>query len=156
MKNQISDFVEHIYTLTLTDPASTILASNFFEGIMNPYIKNKLRYCKISNLQDMFKFAFEEDQKQKIRALDFEPNLTQQPIVTFKSLRTALVTNVEMRVISLRIVPCIKIIPYNITIPHQISNIHMHPTVGQIAKTHMFAPITQTLNNLLEQLKSYP
>ena len=44
----------------------------FIEGIMNPYIKNNLRSCKISTLQDIFKFALEEDQKQKIRALDFE------------------------------------------------------------------------------------
>ena len=40
---------------------------------MNPYIKNKLRSCKISNLQDIFfKFALQEDQKQKTSALDFE------------------------------------------------------------------------------------
>ena len=70
--SKFSDLVEHAYTLTSTDPASTILASNVFEGIMNPYIKNKLRSCKISHLQDIFKFALEEDQKQKIRALDFE------------------------------------------------------------------------------------
>ena len=63
---------EHAYTLTPTDPSSTILASNCIEGIMNPYIKNKVRSCKISNLQDIFKVALEEDQKQKIRALDFE------------------------------------------------------------------------------------
>ena len=55
-----------------TDPVSMILASNFTEEIKNPHIKNKLRSYKISNLQDIFKFALEEDQKQKIRALDFE------------------------------------------------------------------------------------
>ena len=49
-----------------------ILASNFIECNMNPYTKNKLRSCKISNLQDIFKSALEEDQKQKIRAFDFE------------------------------------------------------------------------------------
>ena len=70
--SKFSDLVGHAYTLTPTDPASMILASNFIEGIMNPHIKNKLRSCKISNLQDIFKFAIEEDQKQKIRALDFE------------------------------------------------------------------------------------
>ena len=70
--SKFSDLVEHAYTLTPTNPASMILASNFIEGIMNPYIKNKLRSCKIATLQDIFKFALEEDQKQKIRALDFE------------------------------------------------------------------------------------
>ena len=66
------DLVEYAYTLTPTDQASMILTSNFIEGIMNPYNKNKLRSCKISNLQDIFKFALEEDQKHKIKALDFE------------------------------------------------------------------------------------
>ena len=70
--SKFSDLVEHAYTLMPIDPASMILASNVIEGIMNPYIKNKLRPCKISNLQDMFKFALEKDQKQKIRASDFE------------------------------------------------------------------------------------
>ena len=65
--SKFSDLVEHAYTLTSTDPASMILVSNFIEGIMNPYLKNKLRSCKISNLQDIFKFALEEYQKQKIR-----------------------------------------------------------------------------------------
>ena len=70
--SKFSDLVELAYTLTPTDQASMNLASNFIKGIMNPYIKNKLRSCKISNLQDIFKFALEEDQKQKTRALDFE------------------------------------------------------------------------------------
>ena len=70
--SKFSDLVEHAYTLTPTDPATMILASNFIEGIMNPYIKNKLRSCKIATLQDNFRFALEEDQKQKIRILDFK------------------------------------------------------------------------------------
>ena len=70
--SKFSDLVEHAHTLTPIDPVSMILASNFIEGIMNPYIKNKLRSRKITNLQDIFKFVLEEDQKQKIRALDFE------------------------------------------------------------------------------------
>ena len=70
--SKFTDLVEHAYTLTPTEPASMILAPNFTEGIKNPHIKNKLGSCKISNLQDIFRFALEEDQKQKIRALDFE------------------------------------------------------------------------------------
>ena len=70
--SKFSDLVEHAYTLTPTDPGSMILASTFIEGIMNPYIKNKLRSCKVSNLKDIFRFALQEDQKHKIRALDFE------------------------------------------------------------------------------------
>ena len=70
--SEFTDLVEHAYTLTPTDPTSMILATNFPEGIKNPHIKNTLRSHKISNLQDIFKFALEEDKKQKIRALDFE------------------------------------------------------------------------------------
>ena len=69
--SKFTDLVEHAYTLTPTDPVSTILATNFTEGIKNPHIKNKLRSCKTSNLQAIFKFALEEDHQQKIRALDF-------------------------------------------------------------------------------------
>ena len=47
-----SDLVEHAYTFTHTDPAGMILVSNFIQGIMNPHIRNKLRCCKIPNLQD--------------------------------------------------------------------------------------------------------
>ena len=70
--SEFTDLVEHAYTFTPTDLASMILATNFTEGIKNPHIKNKLRSHKISNLQDIFKIALEEDQKQKIRALNFE------------------------------------------------------------------------------------
>ena len=38
--SKFTDLVEHAYTLTPTDPASTILATNT-EGIKNPHIKNK-------------------------------------------------------------------------------------------------------------------
>ena len=69
--SKFSDLVEYAYTLPPTVPESIILASNFIEGIMNPHIKNTLRSCKISNLQDISKIAL-EDQKQKIQALDFE------------------------------------------------------------------------------------
>ena len=58
-----------------------------------------------------------------------------------------------MRAISLRIVLSSKIIPHIITIQHQSINSHMHPTVGQLATTQTCLPITQTLGNLLEQLK---
>ena len=45
--SKFSDLVEHGYTLTPGDPASMILASDFVEGIMNPYIKNKLISSKL-------------------------------------------------------------------------------------------------------------
>ena len=48
--SKFSGLVEHANTITPTDPARMILALNFIKGIINLYIKNKLR--------------FEEDQKQ--------------------------------------------------------------------------------------------
>ena len=67
--SKFSDLVEYAYTLTPTDVASMILASNFIEGIMNPLIKDKLRSCKILNLQNIFEFALEEDQKIRVWTL---------------------------------------------------------------------------------------
>ena len=105
---------------------------------MNPYIKTKLRSCKISNPQDIFKFALEEDQKQKIRALDFKTKPDTIAHSNIQVIKGNNCQNVEMRAISLRIVPSSKIIPHTITIPHQIINSHMHPTVGQLATTQMY------------------
>ena len=62
---------EHAYSIKATDSTSAILASNFIEGVQNPYIKNKLRSYQVKNLKDIFCHAIQEDQKQKIRALDF-------------------------------------------------------------------------------------
>ena len=39
--------------------------------MQNPYIKNKLRSYQVKNLKEFFGHAIQEDQKQKIRVLDF-------------------------------------------------------------------------------------
>ena len=62
---------EHVYSIKATDSASVILASNFIEGVQNPHVKNKFRSYQVMNLKDIFGHAIQEDQKQKIRALDF-------------------------------------------------------------------------------------
>ena len=64
-----------------TDTTSAILASNFIDGIQNPYIKNKLRSYTIQNLSELYGFALKEDQKQKIRELDFGTNSSQQQTI---------------------------------------------------------------------------
>ena len=68
---KFSDMAEHAYSIKVTDSASVILASNFIKGVQNSRIKNKLRSYQIKNLKDVFGHATQEDQKQKIRALDF-------------------------------------------------------------------------------------
>ena len=75
MHEYISKFaklVEHAYGLSSAAHSSFILASTFIEGIMSPHIRNKLRSCKARSLKDVFSQAISEDQKQKLRALDFE------------------------------------------------------------------------------------
>ena len=71
---KFGDMAEHAYGIKSTDSASLILASNFIEGIQNPHVKNKLRSFQIKNLKEIFGHAIQEDQKQKIRALDFGEN----------------------------------------------------------------------------------
>ena len=71
---KFGDMVEHAYSIKPTDGASHILASNFIEEVQNPHVKNRLRSYQIKNLKEIFGHAIHEDQKQKIRALDFRVN----------------------------------------------------------------------------------
>ena len=66
------DMAEQAYSIKPNDSASIILAFNFNEGVQNSHVKNKLRSYQVKNLKDNFGHAIYEDQKQKIRALDFE------------------------------------------------------------------------------------
>ena len=68
---KFSDMAEHAYNIRPTDDSSQLLASQFIEGIQNPHVKSKLRSFQIKNLKEIFGFAIQEDQKQKIRAIDF-------------------------------------------------------------------------------------
>ena len=69
--SEFSTLMEHAHGIKPMDPKSKILASNFIDGIQNPYIKNKLRMHDPVNLSTLYGFAIKEDQKQKIRELDF-------------------------------------------------------------------------------------
>ena len=148
------DLVEHAYTLTPTDPGTMILASNFIEGIMNPYIRNKLRSCKVSNLRDIFKFAVVEDQKQKIRALDFVSRSDTTAHCNIQAIKDS------------SCYKCgdeghfIKDCPFHQNNPMQHNNPtpnHKHSYTphsrSNSNNTDMLAPITQNLNNFLGQLK---
>ena len=70
--SKFANLVEHAYGLSPTAQGSFILASTFIEDIMSPHIRNRLRSCKAQSLKDVFSQAILEDQKQKLRALDFE------------------------------------------------------------------------------------
>ena len=152
--SKFSDFVEQAYTLTPTDPASTILASNFIEGIMNPYIKNKLRSCKISNLQDLFKFALEEDQKQNIRALHFETKPDRMAHCDIQTIKGSTCYKCGNEGHFIKDCPLHQNNPmqhHNPTPNHKYS--YAPHSRSNSNNADMLAPITQTLNNLLEQLK---
>ena len=152
--SKFSDLVEHAYTLTPTDPGSMILASNFIEGIMNPYIKNKLRSCKVSNLQDIFKFVLEKDQKQKIRALDSESKPDTIAHCDIQAIKGSSCYKCGKEGHFIKDCPL-----------HQNNHMqHNNPTPNHkhsyvphsrsnSNNTDMLAPITQTLHNLLEQIK---
>ena len=63
--------VEDVYWIKATDSASVILASNFIDSVQNPHVKNKLTSYQVKNLKDIFGQTIQEDQKQKIMALNF-------------------------------------------------------------------------------------
>ena len=69
--------MEHAHGIKPTDPKSKILASNFIDGILNPYIKNKLRMQDPDTLSALYRVAIKEDKRQKIRELDFGKSSSQ-------------------------------------------------------------------------------
>ena len=69
--SEFSSLMEHAHGIKPIDPKSKILASNFIDGIQNPHIKNKLRMQDPDNLAALYRCAIKEDQRQKIRELDF-------------------------------------------------------------------------------------
>ena len=78
---KFGDMAEHAYSIKPINSASIILASNFIEGVQNPHVKNKFRSYQVKNLEDIFCHAIHEDQKQKIRALDFKVSSKPDPIL---------------------------------------------------------------------------
>ena len=91
MHEYISEFtsiMEHAHSIKPTDTTSAILASNFIYGIQNTYIKNKLRSYTTQSLSELYGFALKEDQKQKIRELDFDTNSSQQQTIAHHDINT--------------------------------------------------------------------
>ena len=155
--SKFSHLVEYAYILMPTDPASMILAPNFIEGIMTPYIKNKLRSCKISTLQDILKFALQEDQKQKIRALDFEAKpetITHCDIQAIKGNNCYKCGNEGHFIKDCPLLQNNATHHHNLT-PNKKQSYASHSRSNS-NNTDVLASITQTLSNLLEQLKQLP
>ena len=97
MHEYISEFtniMEHAHGIKPTDTTSAKLASNFIDGIQNPYIKNKLRSYTTQNLSELYGFALKEDQKQKIRELDFGTNSSQQQTIAHCDINAIKVVDV--------------------------------------------------------------
>ena len=69
--SKFSDLAEHAYQIK-PGIGSHILASNFIEGIDNPYIRTKLRSNTGNTLDAFFAFAIQETEKQQIQALNFD------------------------------------------------------------------------------------
>ena len=63
---------EHAHNIKPSQTGSQILASTFLGGLENPYTRFKLRSKSGNTLDDFFTLAIKEEEKQKIRALDFK------------------------------------------------------------------------------------
>ena len=91
MHEYISEFtslVEHAHQIKPIDTGSHLLATQFIQGISNLYIKSRLRFLisktQLHNLSELFGFALQEDQKQKLRELDFGKDETRIDINAIK------------------------------------------------------------------------
>ena len=69
--SELTTILEHAHDSMPSDSKSTVLASTFIDGVQNPYIRNKLRSYNVQSLSELYGLAIKEDQKQKIRELDF-------------------------------------------------------------------------------------
>ena len=85
---EFTSLVEHAHQIKPTDTGSHLLATQFIQGISNLYIKSRLRFLisknQLHNLSELFGFALQEDQKQKIRELDFGKDETHIDINAIK------------------------------------------------------------------------
>ena len=85
---EFTGLVEHAHQIKPTDSGSHLLATKFIQGISNLYIKSRLRFLisknQLHNLSELFGFALQEDQKQKIRELGFGKDETHIDINAIK------------------------------------------------------------------------
>ena len=95
--------MEHAHGIKPTDPKSKILATNFIDGIQNPYIKKKLRMQDPDNLSALYRVAIKEDQRKRSENLTLAKALPKpQHNVTSMQLKAMDVTNVAVMTISSR------------------------------------------------------
>ena len=84
--DEYASLLEHAYNFQPTDSATITLISSYIQRITNPHIRSKLRTARANILQDIFVLALEEDQKHKVRSLDFdtEPDIS-APVTSMSS-----------------------------------------------------------------------
>jgi hypothetical protein len=75
-----NEIVDAAYGIGPENSITQTLCSNFIDGVDNPHVRNKLRNFEASCLQELFEKAMKEDQKQKIRSIDFQ-NHRSSPIL---------------------------------------------------------------------------
>ena len=148
------------YFITLikpTDPKSKILATDFIDGIQIPYIKNKLRMQDPDNLSALYGFAIKEDQKQKIRELDFGSSSSKASAhVMSMQLKAVDVTNVAVMTISARTALLIEIMTKDINLTHgqqKHYNDYRSKSNDENSIEKSIQAVTDLLKSLLKQNK---
>ena len=69
---KFTELAAHAHNIKPSQIGSQILASTFLEGLENPYTRFKLTSKSGNTLDDFFTLEIEDEEQQKIRALDFE------------------------------------------------------------------------------------
>ena len=135
-----------------TDSVIVTIISSYIQGITTPHIRHKLRTAKANRLEDIFTLALEKDQKWKVRALDFDT-------------KPDTIAHCDINVIKSTCYKCgkqghfIKDCPQNQQQSYShhtqkyLLQVTSHKISTQSITPDAFATITQTLNNLVDQIK---
>ena len=147
---EYTKLLEHAYSLQPTDSTTITLISSYIQGITNLYVGNKLRTTRVSTLKETFTFALEEDQKQKISALDFETKPEQMNPIEINAVKnsTCYKCGKERH--------CAKECPQNHQQPFANHTPRYTPQQNsQHTDTHTgsISPIVYTLSTLMDQIK---
>ena len=101
--SEFSTLMEHTHGIKPTDPKSKFLASNFIDGIQNPYIKNKLRMQDSANLSALYVLLLKKIRNKRSENLILAVVLhkSQHNVISMQ-LKAVDVSNVAVMTISSR------------------------------------------------------